>query len=76
MVVWASGRKTLKKRFLSVMAEEINVTVIQGKVKHAVACPADGTFLVLKQRVQVGPWRWRQAGLLLFFISLCTRTRA
>ena len=30
------------------------MTVVQGKVKHTVACPEDGTFLVLKQRVQVG----------------------
>ena len=33
---------------------EFRVTVVQGKVKHTVACPEDGTFLVLKQRVQVG----------------------
>ena len=31
---------------------ELQLTVVQGKAKHAVACPADATIAVLKQRVQ------------------------
>ena len=31
---------------------ELQLTVVQGKAKHAVACPPDATIAVLKQRVQ------------------------